>query len=404
MLAAVRCLFIGLSSLFAISLVAADEVTVQELVDASSDFSVRRQAGIDLYRAGKVEAAEKVFREILKGDPHLIPVRYDLAALLVEQGRLEEGLAHYQYITFKLLPENATARHRYAIALERAGQTTAAISQLEKSLEFDEEYKEARRDLIKLLMRGKKLMQASIVSDTGVRLHSDDASFHNDHGVLLMQLGKAPAAVESFRKAVQLDDTHPDAHYNMGLALNDQWKLEEAAAQLRKAIELKPEYTDAHFNLGKVLARQGNAAEARQSLKKVIELKQGYFLAFHELGMVAQRAGDHRTAVKNFTEALRHNPGYLKSQYQLGLGMMKIGRPQLAISQFEGVLRGSPSHADARYQMGLALAKIGKGEKALVHFREALLLRPGWKEVEVEISNLQESGSESTRNTAAPKN
>lgn len=374
--------------------VGARETGETKPTDASERDRLHKE-GVQLFREGKIEDAEQAFRKVLEQDGRYTPARYDLAALLIAQGRLREGLAHYEFIALKLLPEDVTARYRYGLALHQARRTSAAVDQLGKALEFDPQRQEVRRDLVKILLAGKELMKASSVSATGVQLHPNDASVHNDYGVVLMQLGKPPAAVESFRRAVELDANHPDAHYNMGLALNEQWKLDEAAEQLQAALNLRPEYTDAHYNLGKVFARQGNAAAARQSLQKVVDLQPNYYVAHHELGMVALREEDFRKAIQHFTEALRHQPGFHKSQYHLGLAMMKLGRPKLAIPQFEGVLRRSPEHADARYQMGLALAQTGKTELARAQLREAAWLRPGWTEADSALNTLSESQSPS---------
>jgi predicted TPR repeat methyltransferase len=59
---------------------------------------------------------------------------------------------HYEYIALKLLPENADARHRYAVVLNRARKTSAAIDQLGKALELDPLRQQARRDLVKMLL------------------------------------------------------------------------------------------------------------------------------------------------------------------------------------------------------------------------------------------------------------
>ena len=50
-----------------------------------------------------------------------------------------------------------------------------------------------------------------------------------------MQEGKLDAAVEQFRRALQLNPTYPEAHQNLGKALFRQGRLEEAEAELQKA-------------------------------------------------------------------------------------------------------------------------------------------------------------------------
>ena len=238
--------------------------------ESSADVELH-QEGIRLYRQGDQKRAEDLFRQVVKRSPKYLPARYDLAALLIGQGRFPEGVAHYELIATKLAPNDAEARRRYAVVLNRAQRTSQAISQFEKSLQISPERKDTRRDLVKLLLTAQDYMKAVSVSDTGVRLHPDDASVQNDHGVVLMRLGKPGEAVKSFEKAVELDAEHPDAHYNMGLALNEQWQLADAEEHLRKALDIRPDYTDAYYNLGKVLARSNKTWPSRtawRSLKR----------------------------------------------------------------------------------------------------------------------------------------
>lgn len=373
----------------AVAIAAPLNAEAQDVELASEDDRELHQEGIKQFRAGDQKQAEETFRRVVERSPRYVPARYDLAALLLGQGRLREGLAHYQFIAEKLLPNNAEARHRFALALNRVQQPNKALVQFEKCLAINPQQTAARRDLVKLLLAGRDYMKAVNVSDAGVRLHPEDASVLNDHGVVLMQLGKPSDAVKSFRKAVELDKNHADAVYNMGLALNEQWKLEEAAQHLQAAIKLRPGYTDAHYNLGKVLARKRDNEGARSALNQAITLQSDYYVAHHELGMLALRENEPRQAVRHFTEALRNSPGYLKSQYWMGVAMSKLGRPKLAVAQFEGVLRQSPEHADAHYQLGKALAATDRNEEAVAHMREALWLRPEWKEAQEALESIE---------------
>jgi tetratricopeptide (TPR) repeat protein len=66
-----------------------------------------------------------------------------------------------------------------------------------------------------------------------------------------------PAAADSFRKAIEGDDTDPDYHFNLGYAL---WKLgqfEAAAQSFRAALDRSPNDSEATSFLGRSLKREG---------------------------------------------------------------------------------------------------------------------------------------------------
>ncbi len=55
-------------------------------------------------------------------------------------------------------------------------------------------------------------------------------------------------AVESYGKAIELDQSHPNRYYNLGLAYLELKQIDKAVAALEKAIQLEPEnskYTEA---------------------------------------------------------------------------------------------------------------------------------------------------------------
>ncbi len=110
---------------------------VSPAIAAPSAADEAHNAGVEDYRAGDLPAAEKKFREAVSLDDQTLLYRNDLALLLMEQGRVSEALAHYQYAALKLAPKDADARHRYAIALNAARQVAEAAKQLEEVLKLD---------------------------------------------------------------------------------------------------------------------------------------------------------------------------------------------------------------------------------------------------------------------------
>ena len=55
------------------------------------------------------------------------------------------------------------------------------------------------------------------------------------------KLGRLEEAEASYRCAIALKPTYPEAHYNLGGTLKELGKLVEASASFRQSISLKPE-------------------------------------------------------------------------------------------------------------------------------------------------------------------
>lgn len=333
--------------------------------------------------------AEQRYKDAIRASPQSLDARFELADLLIRLGRHSEGLAHLEYAAFKLHPNDAKIRYRYAKALEKSLLPKEAIEQLEKTIDLDPAQLLGRGDLIRLLLSQNAIMQASSASSEGVRLRPNDSDVQNDHGAVLMRAGKVAAAEEAFRRAIKLNPEHVDAHYNIGILQLGRWQLDAAEKHLETALKLTPNYADAHYVLGQVFARQGKTEHAVEQLNTAAKLKPEAHLIQYELGKLHMRLGHSRQAVAALTEALRDNPGHWPSQYELGVLLLELKKPKLAIPQFEAVVLQQPTNADVHYQFGQALGQLDQGKQALAHFREALWQRPGWELAERAIAEIE---------------
>lgn len=92
-------------------------------------------------------------------------------------------------------------------------------------------------------------------------------------GNLLLEDGRAEAAVREYRQALEADPGHALAAFDLGVALEELERAAEAAEAYRKALELDPGLADAHFNLAGVLERTGDRGGALRHLRAYRELR-----------------------------------------------------------------------------------------------------------------------------------
>lgn len=70
------------------------------------------------------------------------------------------------------------------------------------------------------------------------------------------------AAIESYKKCIEIDPEKDEAHYNLGNLLYDQKLYNEALQHFEKAIEINPSDLDYYYNKGVVLTKLGIIQEA----------------------------------------------------------------------------------------------------------------------------------------------
>jgi predicted O-linked N-acetylglucosamine transferase (SPINDLY family) len=169
---------------------------------------------IQHHQAGRLQAAEQIYRQVLAVEPKQPDALHLLGVIAYERGNHE-------------------------IALDYIGR---AIGLNGNTAVFHNNLGEVYRAL-------RRIAEAVACYRRALELKPDYASAHNNLGIAFKEQGMPEDAVACYRRALQLKPDYAQAHNNMGNALKDQGKLEEAIACYRRALELKPDFAGAHSNL-----------------------------------------------------------------------------------------------------------------------------------------------------------
>jgi len=87
-----------------------------------------------------------------------------------------------------------------------------------------------------------------------IELKADDASYHNNYALALVNLGQVQEAQGELVKAAQLDAVNAGQYYfNLGAVLVNTGHMQEAADAFKKATEAKPDFADGYYQLGVTL-------------------------------------------------------------------------------------------------------------------------------------------------------
>src|SRR5579883_1220447 len=83
--------------------------------------------------------------------------------------------------------------------------------------------------------------------------NKEKARAYNIEGIKLQSQGKFNDAVQSYKKAIELNPQGGAYHNNLAVVLKDLNRWQEAETEARIALKLKPDRADYHFNLGLIL-------------------------------------------------------------------------------------------------------------------------------------------------------
>ena len=212
------------------------------------------------------------------------PVHRSLAAVLADDGRLDEAIVHFNE-SLRLRPDFAESHMGLGAALADQGKIEEAVPHYREALRLKRSLKEA----------------------------------HNNLANALWSQGKLEEAISHYSEALRLDPAYAEAHNGLGAALDDQGKVEEAIAHYTDALRLKPNNAEAYNNLGAAFAKQGKIDEALREFERALRINPGRADVHYNMAVMLERKGETTEAIQHLETALNVNPNYPEAKRALDL-------------------------------------------------------------------------------------
>jgi tetratricopeptide (TPR) repeat protein len=166
-------------------------------------------------------------------------------------------------------------------------------------------------------------------------------------------------ADEASRKALELDDTLPEAHTARAMVLANEGKWNDTEKEFRRAIELNPNDATAHYFYAFIfLMPQNRIEESLEEFRKALSLDPLSGIVNVNYGLTLMVA--HRTpeAIVQMQKVLERDPAFAPANYYLSQVYASTGRYAEAVSELKKIasppIPGSFS-GDAQGYLKLAL-------------------------------------------------
>jgi serine/threonine protein kinase/Tfp pilus assembly protein PilF len=199
------------------------------------------------------------------------------------------------------------------------------------------------------LKKSIDLFQQAIAADPNYALaYSGLADTYNvaaSYGIGITPRQARLLGDEASRKALELDDSLPEAHTARAMALAQAWRWSEAEPEYRRALELNPNNAAAH-----------------------------YFYAFSFL--VPEKRIDQ--ALEEFRIALSLDPLSSIVNTNYATTLMVAGRYPESLAQFRGVLERDPAFGPAHYKLSQLYATTGHFAEAVSEFQKYEVIPGSW--------------------------
>ena len=208
-------------------------------------------------------------------------------------------------------------------------------------------------------------------------------------GKALLQLGRAPEAVDRFHRLLRLTPGDADGHVDMGNALDRLGQPHEAVKCYRHATKLKPRSSEAHSNLGRVLRAIGRFEDAEASCRTAVALDPASPHAHNNLGNALREQGRPAEAEASYRAALALAPNLLEAQVNLGTALIDLGRWEEAKAAYLRAIETHPDAGSAHEALGRLLSRLGSDDAAATRCLErAIALDSADANTFIELGNI----------------
>lgn len=241
--------------------------------------------------------------------------------------------------------------------------------------------------------------------DTAGRLFTELVRYYPNHfkgnrfmGIISLDRGDYPEAIEFFRRATMVnntsqtrsefarllgsvgDDEFTAGNYaqasqlyetaliyesspqtitlllrNIGDSQIELGNLDRALSAYEQALELAPQDPDVQLGMGKVLIdmgvmhyNEGNYQQALVTYQRALEYIPQEPVVFNNIGYTHYTLQDYPAAIDAYQRALALNPNYIRAWLNLGNAYLEIGNTSEALTAFQNVVALDPSNMAAQ--------------------------------------------------------
>lgn len=192
-----------------------------------------------------------------------------------------------------------------------------------------------------------------------------------DEALECLRSGRSEEAVDLLHALLRVQPNHPRAHHALGLALRARGDLPGAVESLRRAVNLDREATEPVSDLADTLLAAGRAGEAVPLLREALDRFAGKAPLHGLLGDAFHAQGQLADAIGAYQRAVGLDPNLPAAWWGLACAQAEQGETASAAASFARAVELAPDFGMALHNRGKALFELGRIDEALDSFRRA---------------------------------
>jgi predicted TPR repeat methyltransferase len=330
------------------------------------------EQALNALKGGRLAEAEKIYRQILSGDPRNFDALHMMGIICADNGRFDEAERFFQS-ALEINPTSVPCSLNFGLYHFKQQHHEAAIALFDSVLAQVPNYAPAYSDRGCALAELGRLEEAAASHNKAVSLAPNAArAWYNRAFFMHYKMQDTTSALRDYDQALRCDGKYADAWNGRGNVHNGLKRHDDALAAYDKAIALKPDLAEAWLGRGNTFSRLKRFDEAIESYEKSLDLKSDLAQAWNGRGIIFTILKKFDQANVSFDNALTHKPD--SAEAWLGRGALSCAVKQYdqAFAAYNNALALKPDFAEAWLGRGRSQLQLERIEDAIADYRQAL--------------------------------
>ncbi len=317
------------------------------------------QNALQFYKNGRLDEAEKLFKQILEIDPSHLESLYFLGVIAMDKGIFDIAL-DYLDKAHLLAPQNQDYTFSLAVALQETGHLNEALSYF-KTIDNLPETQNCIGNIYRSLGDNQKALSAF---NSALEKNPQFIWAIVNKAMLLNEIGSAKEAYELLEKATQIDPFFATAWHQLALLQLQMNDIDKALFSIEKALKLNPNASVYWNDYGRILAIKSKDEEALVALDKAILLNRFSYEAYYNKALILEKINHLDEAELSYRDAIRCNHNFANAYNNLGSLLYRMGRLNEALETYRQVFIINPKHMEACFNLAVILEDLEEYEEA----------------------------------------
>jgi tetratricopeptide (TPR) repeat protein len=197
---------------------------------------------------GDTQAATDLYEELVKEEPNSPKLWNELGVARHQAGKLDEAERSYRQ-SLDLDPDYALAWNNLAVVRHHRGDAHESESAFRAALAHGRAIADVWRNMGLMLSRAGRAEHALDAYKRALEADPDSAVAYAGLGITLMDAGRPADAKAALVRAVELDPTLPEARYHLAFALSALGDYQGALRETKHALDLNPYIPQPRYKL-----------------------------------------------------------------------------------------------------------------------------------------------------------